>query len=153
MGTLRTIARKVPWALRVYRRLKDGYRATRRERLGAEAIFTDIFRNNDWAGAASVSGQGSDLEQTRVVAQVLPELFRELSVRRFLDLPCGDFHWMSRVDLSGVEYLGGDIVRDLVRLNAPRAGERAISAPGPAGRQPAGDGPDPLPGLPGPLFR
>lgn len=118
MSTLRTIARKLPLASRLYRRVQDSYRAARRERMDPEAIFTDIFQNNDWAGGDSVSGQGSDLEQTRVVVELLPELLRELSVTRFLDLPCGDFHWMSRVDLTGVDYLGGDIVKDLVAKNA-----------------------------------
>lgn len=117
MSTLRTIARKLPWAPRLYRQVQDTYRAARRERMDPEAIFTDIFQSNDWAGGDSVSGQGSDLEQTRVVSELLPVLFQDLSVARFLDLPCGDFHWMSRVELGVMDYLGGDIVKDLVAKN------------------------------------
>ena len=30
-----------------------------------------------------------------------------------LDLPCGDFNWMRHVDLSGIEYTGGDIVKEI----------------------------------------
>jgi hypothetical protein len=42
-------------------------------------------------------------------------MLRELNVRSLLDLPCGDWAWMQRVDLSGIDsYIGGDIVPDLV---------------------------------------
>ena len=34
-----------------------------------------------------------------------------------LDIPCGDFYWMNRVDRGDVNYLGADIVRDLIREN------------------------------------
>jgi hypothetical protein len=34
-----------------------------------------------------------------------------------LDVPCGDYHWMNEVDLGGVAYTGGDIVRELVDRN------------------------------------
>ena len=27
-----------------------------------------------------------------------------------LDVPCGDFRWMAHVDLSGIIYIGGDII-------------------------------------------
>ena len=32
-------------------------------------------------------------------------------------MPCGDFHWMSRVDLDGIDYIGGDIVANVVNAN------------------------------------
>jgi hypothetical protein len=34
-----------------------------------------------------------------------------------LDAPCGDFIWMDHVDLSGVAYIGADIVRSIVDSN------------------------------------
>ena len=34
-----------------------------------------------------------------------------------LDIPCGDFYWMNRVDRGDIDYLGADIVRDLIREN------------------------------------
>jgi hypothetical protein len=37
-----------------------------------------------------------------------------------LDIPCGDFYWMQQVDLDGVDYVGADIVADLVKQNALR---------------------------------
>jgi hypothetical protein len=80
-------------------------------------VFGEIFRTNAWGNAQSASGTGSDLEQTRVIRRELPGLMRNLGVKSMLDLPCGDFHWMSQVDLSGIEYLGADIVDALVANN------------------------------------
>jgi hypothetical protein len=34
-----------------------------------------------------------------------------------LDIACGDFYWMSRVDLRTVDYTGADIVADLIMHN------------------------------------
>jgi hypothetical protein len=34
-----------------------------------------------------------------------------------LDAPCGDFYWMKQVDLSDLDYIGADIVMDLIRQN------------------------------------
>lgn len=48
------------------------------------------------------------------LAQNLPELFRSLGIQSLIDVGCGDFGWMSTVDLTDIEYLGVDIVSDLV---------------------------------------
>lgn len=68
----------------------------------------------------SLSGAGSSLAETESLRRQLPSLFRRLDVSSVLDVPCGDFHWMSRLDLSGVSYVGGDIVPDLVESNRQR---------------------------------
>jgi hypothetical protein len=34
-----------------------------------------------------------------------------------MDIPCGDFNWMKEVDLSGVDYVGADIVEKLIESN------------------------------------
>jgi hypothetical protein len=33
------------------------------------------------------------------------------------DIPCGDFNWISKVDLNNVDYLGSDIVSELIEKN------------------------------------
>ncbi len=52
----------------------------------------------------------------------LPEIWREFGVITLLDLPCGDFSWMSRVDLDGIDYLGGDTDPDLLEKNRRKYG-------------------------------
>lgn len=80
--------------------------------------FTEVYRNNTWRGAESVSGTGSDLQQTAAVRKALPTLLDELVVTSIVDAPCGDLHWIKHTNL-GVRYIGVDIVQELVdRLRA-----------------------------------
>ncbi len=76
--------------------------------------FQHIFNENRWGNTESVSGEGSNLERTKIVRARLPALLQRLGVRSLLDAPCGDFYWMKEVDLEGVEYIGVDIVRDII---------------------------------------
>lgn len=82
-------------------------------------VFSEIYQKKTWNGHESFSGRGSDLDQTRVLRHRLPSVIRELGVKTILDLPCGDFHWMSEVvaAVSDLDYTGGDIVSDLVASN------------------------------------
>jgi len=84
--------------------------------------FTRMHETNLWAGTESRSGVGSGLTATARLRAELPGLLRQLGVRRLLDVPCGDFHWMSRVDLPGIDYVGGDIVEAIVAENRARHG-------------------------------
>lgn len=102
-------------------------RNCRHESRAAEHVFTNIYRNNSWNGIDSSSGTGSDFHQTRIIARTLPTLVSALRIETILDLPCGDFHWMSRVDLSGVDYVGADIVRELIRKNRQQHGRAGVS--------------------------
>jgi hypothetical protein len=52
-----------------------------------------------------------------VVRSELPKALRRLGARVLLDVPCGDFTWMEHVDLSGIDYIGGDIVPSIVEQN------------------------------------
>lgn len=82
-----------------------------------EIVFAQIFLGGGWGEEASVSGRGSTLEHTTTIRTRLPELLRTFHIRTFLDLPCGDFHWVNHVDLGEVAYVGGDIVKDLAERN------------------------------------
>jgi len=46
----------------------------------------------------------------------------ELGVKMLLDVPCGDWNWMSHVDLPVEQYIGGDIVAPLIQQNQHRFG-------------------------------
>jgi hypothetical protein len=93
----------------------------------AEEIFTEIFKTNAFLGKTSVSGTGSDPDQTETVIAELPKLFRRFDISTVLDIPCGDFSWMSCVDLSGIKYLGADIVKELISQNVAKYGSENIS--------------------------
>lgn len=81
-------------------------------------VFSDIWRSNVWTGEESVSGPGSSMSQTKEIRGKLPLLLKELHVKSFLDIPCGDFNWMKSVDLSYVDkYIGADIIPEMVETN------------------------------------
>jgi hypothetical protein len=76
--------------------------------------FSKVYKKGLFFGKESLSGRGSDADQTLVIKNELPRILRELNVRTLLDLPCGDLNWMSEVDLDQVSYTGADIVPELI---------------------------------------
>lgn len=113
MKTLRTLIRKIPGTVFLYRK----FIAWRYLFLSEEEIFTRFYKKNHWGSADSRSGPGSDLSQTRVLISTLPVIFREFNISSMLDIPCGDFFWMKEVDLKGIAYHGADIVAPLIDEN------------------------------------
>src|SRR5439155_24036805 len=79
-------------------------------------VFEAIHRRNTWGDPNSVSGQGSNLDQTRVIRRELPLLTKNLGVNSMLDIPCGDCFWMKEVNMD-IRYTGGDIVPALIEHN------------------------------------
>ncbi len=90
--------------------------------LSLEERFARIYQTNLWFDSESRSGTGSSLDSTAVLRTSLPPVLRSLNVRRLLDVPCGDFNWMRHVDLSGIKYVGGDIVESIVEANRQNYG-------------------------------
>jgi SAM-dependent methyltransferase len=78
------------------------------------ARFQRIFEENAWGNSESVSGEGSNLDRTRVVRAKLPALLARHKVRSILDAPCGDFYWMKEVALGDIDYIGADIVPEII---------------------------------------
>ena len=87
--------------------------------------FTEIFNKNLFRVGVpnlpldgSISGGGSDLTiSTEVIRKILPKLLEKLNIKKMLDAPCGDFNWMKEVDLSSIEYVGVDIVEQIIDNN------------------------------------
>ncbi|TAN58440.1 class I SAM-dependent methyltransferase [Patescibacteria group bacterium] len=90
------------------------YNERKLRKLDTKTVFTDIYRNNSWGDAQSISGTGSNLEQTEVTRKELQKLFSDFNIKAILDIPCGDFHWMKHVDLRQINYTGGDIVEEII---------------------------------------
>jgi hypothetical protein len=83
-----------------------------------EKVFETIYNENHWNEIESKSCTGSNSKNTAQVVKIIEDVFNELAIKSVLDIPCGDFHWMRGVNRNGVEYLGGDIVQDLISKNA-----------------------------------
>ena len=86
---------------------------------GSEAVFTLHNRIGFWGtDRESQSGFGSSHKATKVVRRRLLPLLEKFEIKRLLDAPCGDFHWASLVDWSGIEYTGLDIDRSVIEKNS-----------------------------------
>ena len=79
-------------------------------------IFQDIYDTNFWGNAESVSGHGSNLEQTAYIRAALPNVFKNLKVKSILDIPCGDMYWAAKMQWP-LAYIGADVVPELIAAN------------------------------------
>jgi hypothetical protein len=86
-------------------------------------VFDTIFEKSFWQSEESVSGRGSELKQTVEVRNIVQTVASKYNVRSLLDVPCGDLNWMRKVEFEHeVEYIGGDIVRGLIKFDRERFG-------------------------------
>ncbi|VVE21737.1 class I SAM-dependent methyltransferase [Pandoraea fibrosis] len=112
-GILIATLKIIKYPINVFRKNKF-----KNEILSIESIedrFTWIYKNNYWRSGESASGTGSTLKCTENLRKELPGLFRTYSIKKIFDAPCGDFNWMSHLlPVIEVEYIGGDIVRELI---------------------------------------
>lgn len=88
----------------------------------AKAVFTEIYHNNRWRSSESISGTGSEIQQTESLIPALDKLLADMEITSVLDLPCGDFNWMQKVNLRKVDYVGADIVEELIANNTRQYG-------------------------------
>lgn len=79
-----------------------------------ETYFNSIYQQNLFNGIDSRSGEGSDLKQTETIREQIPKIMEQFNIKSIGDLPCGDFYWMSMVDLNDVQYRGYDIAPALI---------------------------------------
>ena len=52
-----------------------------------------------------------------IIIKEIPLLFKDYNISTMLDIPCGDFYWMKEVDLKDIEYIGADIVDEIIKKN------------------------------------
>ncbi|NPC57392.1 class I SAM-dependent methyltransferase [Caenimonas soli] len=85
--------------------------------LSRESIFSRAYSSRAWGSEESGSGVGSELGATEALRAYLPGLFKRLGVEKILDAPCGDWNWMRLVDLEGIDYVGVDVVPEVIAKN------------------------------------
>ena len=87
-----------------------------------QKLFTLFYRMNYWESPESASGPGSSMNESQTIRSQIPELVKKYSWKKFVDIPCGDWNWMSTVDLGVEHYFGGDIVSDIIENNTKKYG-------------------------------
>ncbi len=101
-------------------------RAGELSKLPMDQVFQAIHDTNLWGAPESVSGLGSELDATAKLRAELPELLHDLRTEVLLDIPCGDFAWLSKADLPIARYIGADIVPTIVESNRERYGREFL---------------------------
>jgi hypothetical protein len=119
---IRTLIKEMapPWVLQLWFDFREF--VFLRNNRGREAVFSSIHAENIWRNPESLSGFGSTLEATSQAREGLAKLCAEHAVRSILDVPSGDYNWMSALEFDG-QYIGGDIVAELVEKNQRRYGD------------------------------
>jgi len=84
-------------------------------------VFDNIYVNNFWKSPESRSGRGSELAHTTDIREWLPRLIADYKINSLLDVGCGDFNWMSKIELK-VPYYGVDIANSAIKDNILKYG-------------------------------
>lgn len=90
------------------------------------ASFRTAIDEGWWRADGTVCGEGSTMRSTASIRGELPRLLSRRKVSSVLDAPCGDFAWMSTVELGLVEYVGVDVVASLIAENRRRYGRIGV---------------------------
>ena len=85
-------------------------------------VFSSIYKKNQWDDAESISGPGSTLQNTMLIRNALPQIISKYKIKTMLDIPCGDFNWIQKIDLSQISYTGMEFVPDLIKSNTLKFG-------------------------------
>ena len=117
--------RPLRWFTRPARRLRAQYREWHKRRragrygeLPLEDVFRDIYNRRRWRSRETSSGKGSSRVATAGIRRALPELCARYKIRSLLDAACGDYFWMSSVKLDLDQYVGLDIVPELIEQDS-----------------------------------
>jgi len=76
--------------------------------------FTEIYLKQQWKTSDGLSGAGSTIDATAEIRDQLPQLLKKYKIQTLVDIPCGDLAWISKITDQIENYIGGDIVEELV---------------------------------------
>ena len=80
--------------------------------------FELIYKNNFWSSKESKSGFGSEKINTINIKKEIIDIINKKKIKTILDAPCGDFNWIKDILNENLQYIGGDIVQDLINENS-----------------------------------
>jgi len=105
--------------LTLYRRVKVARRRRRQRGQTVKEVFTQIYADNVWGGRPNeyVSGQGSNQLHAAQYAEMARRFISHKGLTTVVDLGCGDFVVGRRLQMEGVNYVGVDIVDELIAHN------------------------------------
>ena len=79
--------------------------------------FDFIYKTNFWGSIESLSGGGSEIKNTENIRNQIKNIINKHNIKKILDAPCGDFNWIKLIIDGQLEYIGADIVENLIFKN------------------------------------
>jgi hypothetical protein len=61
------------------------------------------------------SGPGSLIENTDLLVEKLNIFLKKYKIKSMIDVPCGDFNFMSKINLNNINYMGYDISKNAIK--------------------------------------
>lgn len=100
----------------------DYYKFWRISFLPKSKKFEYIYKSKYWQNVedGSLSGAGSNEVSTEKIRSELKEFVLQNNISSIIDIPCGDWQWMSMFDLSEINYMGYDVVEELIISNTKK---------------------------------
>ena len=89
--------------------------------------FNKIYETNFWSSKESVSGLGSQHDNTINIRNSIKGIIKKYEVKTILDAPCGDFNWIRDILSENLDYVGVDIVEQLINKNKNLYSNKNIS--------------------------
>ncbi len=105
----------------------DNFSKSKFLNLSLQERFELIYNENFWESEESRSGIGSEIENTKEVLKALEHFIKEFKIKSIIDIPCGDYNWMSSMDMRNLKYQGHDIVKQLITENKKKFKNSNIS--------------------------
>ena len=105
----------------------DNFSKSKFLNLSLQERFELIYNENFWESKESRSGIGSEIENTKEVLKALEHFIKEFKIKSIIDIPCGDYNWMSSMDMRNLKYQGHDIVKQLITDNKKKFKNSNIS--------------------------
>lgn len=78
-------------------------------------------------GIDSYSGRGSCIDTTEDIRKHLPIIIEKFNVKSIIDSPCGDWNWMKLVNLENINYVGYDILDEILDINKEKYSKKNIN--------------------------
>jgi SAM-dependent methyltransferase len=116
------------WAKYRYRRLRRlAEHAVNRQRT-PEQVFSQIYEAGLWgkSGQGFDSGTGSIDAHATAYVKALARYVEQHSIRRVVDLGCGDFTVGRKIAALGVDYTGVDVVPALIQHHCAQYGSERV---------------------------
>ena len=89
-------------------------------------LFTSTYVEKKWNEGGSISGVGSSLQYTEHIRGIVLDVINQNNIQTIWDCSCGDWNWMKEIKDELPNYIGNDIVSELVELNTKEYGSDNI---------------------------